>query len=78
MKIVICSVPIRKSPTTAPPLGVTRIMDALIDAGFSKVFFYNLDLLRHSEENIIDYISLEKPDWIGISEIVTTYYSYVK
>lgn len=78
MRMVICSVPLRETPDTFPPLGATRVMDALLDTGYKDVYFYNWDLIRREEEDILAYFREKNPDIIGISAVVSTSYAYVK
>jgi len=78
MKIIVCNVPLREVPSGYPPIGATNICDSLTDSGYNDVDFYNIDLLRPTENEIIDYFLGRGPDLIGISAVVSTSYSYVK
>jgi len=68
----------RETPTAFPSVGATRIIDSLAEAGYREVGFYNLDLLRSSEDEIISYFLQNRPDIVGISAVVSTSYRYVK
>ncbi|OVE81648.1 hypothetical protein BVY03_03340 [bacterium K02(2017)] len=81
IKICFMTVPVRDAPTTFPPLGVTRMIDSLTDSGFEyqkNTFFYNTDLIRPSDDDLIKYFKELKPNIIGISAVVSTSYSFVK
>jgi len=77
MKIVICTTPIRPVPTEYPPLGSLAIIQALRGAGYGPVF-YDIDGLRPSFPEVIEWFRHEAPDVIGISAVVSTAYGYVK
>lgn len=53
-------------------------MDALFEAGYEDVHFYNADLLRPSASEMVDDFIRLKPDIIGISAVVSTSYAFVK
>lgn len=65
-------------PDRFPPLGPTRLMDSLVDYGYTDVDFYNLDYHRPKEEAIVEYVKNCKPDIIGISAVISTSYRYLK
>ena len=77
-KIIIATIPVRAEPTTYPPIACLSIINALRKAGLSDSYFYNIDLLRPSIGEIVNYIEKEKPDILGISAVVSTSYRYVK
>lgn len=78
MKIILCNVPIRNSADTFPPVGITRLIDSLYSKGYCNVSFYNIDLIRPTTEEIIQFFRVEKPDIVGISAVVSTSYKFVK
>ena len=77
MKIIICNIPLRGEASVFPPVGVTRVIESLWDAGYSNVEFYNTDLLRPTEAEMIEHFLEAKPDIIGISAVVSTSYTFV-
>lgn len=77
MKICICTTPIRPDPTDFPPLGSLAIIQSLRKIGI-EAFFFNIDFLRPSAEEIKAYFSLHQFDVVGISAVVSTAYSYTK
>ena len=77
MKLILTNVPLRNNPGF-PPVGLTRIYDSLIEAGYNDVGFYDVDSLRPNNQDIINYFVIQKPDIIGISAVVSTSYKYVK
>lgn len=77
VKIVICTTPIRPTPTDYPPLGSLAVIQSLRDAGYDPIFF-DIDALRPSFEEVVDRFRIERPDVIGISAVVSTAYGYVK
>ncbi len=78
MKIMFCNIPMRSDFEPFPPVGITRLIDSLNEAGFQKTEFYNIDLLRPSKDEVVDFFIAKKPDIVGISAVVSTSYSYVK
>ena len=77
-KIIVLTLPLRDTPTNFPPLGSLSVISTLKRAGFKDTHFYNLDILRPSDEENIAYFEKEKPDIIGISAVVSTHYAYTK
>lgn len=77
MKIVICTTPIRPTPTSYPPFGSLAVLQALRSAGFDPVFF-DIDGLRPSFPEVLQRLEAEAPNLIGISAVVSTAYGYVK
>lgn len=77
MKIVICTTPIRPVSTEYPPLGSLAVLQALRAAGYDSVF-YDIDGLRPSFPEVVEWFRCEAPDVIGISAVVSTAYGYVK
>lgn len=77
MKIVICTTPIRPTPTDYPPFGSLAVIQALRGAGYDPVFL-DIDGLRPSFDQVLERLQSEAPDVIGISAVVSTAYGYVK
>jgi radical SAM superfamily enzyme YgiQ (UPF0313 family) len=77
MKIMICTTPIRPTPTDFPPFGSLAVIQSLRDAGFDPIFF-DIDGLRPSFSEVIQRFRVEAPDVIGISAVVSTAYGYAK
>ncbi len=77
MKIILCTTPIRPTPTDYPPFGALAIIQALRDAGYDPAF-YDIDGLRPSFYAVIQHIRTEQPDVLLISAVVSTAYAYVK
>lgn len=77
MKICICTVPIRPTPTTFPPFGSMAIIHSLREEG-QDVNFYNIDFFRYSELEIENYFKDNQFDIVGISAVVSTAYVYTK
>ena len=77
-KILIVTTPLRPLPTDFPPMGSLSVITALHKAGFDKTEFYNIDFLRPSFSEVLDYIESKKPDILGISAVVSTAYEYTK
>lgn len=77
MNIVLCTTTIRPTPTDYPPLGSMAIMDALQRAGYDP-YFYDIDGLRPSFQEVEDFFRERQPDVLGISAVVATAYTYTK
>lgn len=73
----ICTTPIRPVPTDFPPLGSLAIIQSLqkIEVGME---FYNIDYFRPSETEIEKYFAERQFDFVGISAVVSTAYSFTK
>ncbi len=77
MKICICTLPIRPTPTVFPPFGSMAIIQSLKEVG-EEPFFYNIDYFRFNHVEIIKYFSENQFDIVGISAVVSTAYAYTK
>lgn len=77
MKILICTVPIRPTPTDYPPFGSLAVIQSLRQSGFDPIF-YDIDGLRPSFDEVVERLRVETPDIVGISAVVSTAYGYVK
>jgi anaerobic magnesium-protoporphyrin IX monomethyl ester cyclase len=80
MKIVVVTVPLRESACSFPPLACFSVISALLKNGYKRedIIFYNVDLLRPTMEESLEFISNEKPDLLAISAPVSTGYNYIK
>lgn len=77
MKIVICTTPIRPVPTEFPPFGSLAVIQSLRAAGYHP-YFYDIDSLRPSFEEVKKFFADFAPDLVGISAVVSTAYAYTK
>ena len=77
MKIVICTTPIRETPTPYPPFGSVAIVQSLRLAGYDP-YFYDIDAHRYDVAQVEAFFSEHQPDVIGISAVVSTAYAYTK
>lgn len=77
MKIIICTTPIRPVPTDYPPFGSLAVIQALQSVGYDPIF-YDVDCLRPTFEQVVEYFKNEQPDVVGISAVVSTAYDYTK
>jgi anaerobic magnesium-protoporphyrin IX monomethyl ester cyclase len=77
IRILFCNVPIRKEPSSFPPVACTTLCNVLIRAGYF-VYFYDIDSKRPSLSEIIQFIKSERFDVVAISAVVSTSYKYVK
>src|SRR5262245_41440347 len=76
-KIVICTTPIRPIPTDYPPFGSLAVIQSLRTAGYDP-YFYDIDGLRPSFEEVEKFFAAHQPDVVGISAVVSTAYAYTK
>ena len=77
MKVVICTTPIRPEPTPYPPFGSMALVDSLRSAGYDP-YFYDIDGVRPTFEEVIEFFREHAPDVVGISSVVSTAYAYTK
>jgi anaerobic magnesium-protoporphyrin IX monomethyl ester cyclase len=78
IKTVICTLPLRESPSMFPPIGSLSTITALKNAGYKDTSLYNLDLHRPTLHEIEKYFVEHKPDIIGLSAVTSTTYSHIK
>ena len=78
IKSLFITIPYRDLPDTTPPLGALAVINSLRKAGYKDTFFYNIDVLRPSREDAIDYIVKHNPEILCISAPVSTGYEYCK
>jgi anaerobic magnesium-protoporphyrin IX monomethyl ester cyclase len=77
MKTLLVTTPIRPTPTDFPPIGSLSIISYLRRNGF-EIDFYNIDSLRPSDEEAVQYIADLSPQILAISAVVSTAYEYTK
>ena len=83
-KIIITTLPLREIPSHFPPMGALTVITSLKQAGFTDTHFYNVDLFRSpfgkttSDDQVINYLTKEQPDILGISAVVSTGYAVAK
>ena len=77
MNTVICTTPIRPTPTDYPPLGSMAVIQSLRAAGYDP-YFYDIDGLRPDFDEVERFFRERQPDVLGISAVVSTAYSYTK
>lgn len=77
MKLIICTTPIRPEPTEYPPFGSMAVIQSLQSAGYEP-YFYDIDGLRPTFEEVSQFFSDRAPDVVGISAVVSTAYAYTK
>ena len=77
MKIVLCTTPIRPYPTSYPPFGSMAIIQSLRLEGYDP-YFYDIDGLRPSFEEVARFFKEETPDVVCVSAVVSTAYDYTK
>ena len=75
--LVICTTPIRPTPTDYPPLGSLAVIQSLRGAGYDP-YFFDIDGTRPSFEQVEEFFRRRQPDVVGISAVVSTAYAYVK
>jgi len=77
MKVIICTTPIRPEPTSYPPFGSMALVQCLRLAGYDP-YFYDIDGLRPTFEQVVQFFKEQAPDVVGISSVVSTAYAYTK
>ncbi len=77
-KTIIVTIPLREERAAYFPVGSLSVITVLRRAGFSNSHLYNIDWLRPSFEQTINYLKSEQPDILGISAVVSTSYEYTK
>jgi radical SAM superfamily enzyme YgiQ (UPF0313 family) len=78
VKSIFITVPHRDLPDITPPFGALAVINSLRKAGYKDTILYNIDVLRHSREDDIDYIVNYNPEILCISAPVSTGYEYCK
>ncbi|MBI4423984.1 MAG: B12-binding domain-containing radical SAM protein [Elusimicrobia bacterium] len=77
LDIVVCTTPIRPVPTDYPPFGSLAVIQALRAAGYDP-YFYDIDGLRPSIEEVERFFRERRPAVLGVSAVVSTAYAYTK
>ncbi|MBN1870843.1 MAG: cobalamin-dependent protein [Candidatus Omnitrophica bacterium] len=78
VKTLFITLPQRDTPGTYPPYGALTVMSYLKRAGFSNVTLYNIDLMRPTMKEAINYIADFNPEVLCISAPVSTAYGNCK
>ncbi len=91
MKILLCTVPDGSLEPTEPliprngrspasltfPLGVLRVLQAIEKEGYTGTV-YDVNNLRHTDEQLIEHFQRVKPDVIGLSAVFLHCYPHLK
>lgn len=77
-KILLMNIPGGPYPTDYPPIGISRVMEAIRPDLNADVFFYDLDYYRPSFEQIKEKIRSFQPKILAFSAILTPTYAYLK
>jgi len=77
LKIFFCNVPIRREPSSFPPVACTTLCKILLEAGY-YVYFYDIDARRPTLNKVIQFVKSKRFDVVAISAVVSTSYKYVK
>ena len=56
IKSIFITLPQRGLPSVTPPFGAMAVINSLRKAGYKDTSLYNIDVLRPSREDAIDYI----------------------
>ena len=78
IKSIFITLPQRNLPSVLPPFGAMAVINSLRKAGYKDTFLYNIDILRPSREDAIEYIVNYNPDILCISAPVSTGYENCK
>ncbi|GAB6052572.1 hypothetical protein JCM17960_13920 [Magnetospira thiophila] len=80
MKVLILNTPNRGYATDFPPVGALSVLNYARKHGpeGAEYSFYNVDFLRPTLEQAIEYIVAYKPDVVGISAVISTSYLFTK
>ena len=65
MKITICTTPIRPEPTSYPPFGSMALIQSSRSADYDP-YFYDIDGLRPTFEEVVEFFREQAPDVVGI------------
>jgi anaerobic magnesium-protoporphyrin IX monomethyl ester cyclase len=74
LRTLFINLPHRDVPDNFPPYGAMAVITALQRAGHRDTSFYNMDVMRPSRNEALDYITSFKPDVLAISSPVSTGY----
>ena len=78
IKSIFITLPQRDLPDGTPPLGAMAVINSLRKAGYKDTILYNIDVLRPSREEAIDYIVDYNPEILCVSAPVSTGYENCK
>jgi radical SAM superfamily enzyme YgiQ (UPF0313 family) len=78
IKSIFITLPQRDRPSDVPPFGAMAVINSLRKAGYKDIFLYNIDVLRPSREDAIEYIVNCNPEILCISAPVSTGYENCK
>jgi radical SAM superfamily enzyme YgiQ (UPF0313 family) len=78
IKSLFITLPQRNLPCLVPPYGAMAVINSLRKAGYKDTFLYNIDVLRPSRADAIDYIVKYNPEILCISSVVSTGYENCK
>jgi len=78
IKSIFITLPQRDKPSDIPPFGAMAVINSLRRAGYKDTFLYDINVLRPSREDTIDYIVNCNPGLLCISATVSTSYEYCK
>jgi radical SAM superfamily enzyme YgiQ (UPF0313 family) len=78
IKSIFITLPQRGQPEYTPPFGAMAVINSLHKAGYKDTTLYNIDVLRPSREDAIDYIVKHNPEILCISAPVSTGYENCK
>ena len=78
IKSIFITLPQRGLPSDIPPFGAMAVINSLRKAEYKDTFLYNIDVLRPSREEAIDYIVNCNPGILCISAPVSTGYESCK
>lgn len=78
MKGLFITLPQRGAPDNFPPYGALAVINSLHKADYEDVSLYNIDVLRPSRQEAVDYIVSFNPEILCISAPVSTAYDNCK
>jgi len=78
IKSIFITFPQRGRPGFTPPYGAMAVINSLHKAGYKDTILYNIDVLRPTREDAIEYIVNYNPDILCISTPVSTAYNNCK
>ena len=78
IKSIFITLPQRDKPSDIPPFGAMAVINSLCKAGYKDTYLYNIDVLRPSGKEAIDYIVKHNPEILCISAPISTGYENCK
>ena len=78
LRTLFINLPHRNLPDNFPPYGAMAVITALHRAGYVDTSFYNMDVIRPTRQEALDYITSFNPDVLAISSPVSTGYEGCK